>query len=209
MSYDPVVLIHGLWMKSLVMRPLGWRLQRCGFRPHYFSYPSTRANPVQNADALNRLVGKIPGSRVHFVCHSLGGLVALHMLARHADQRPGRLVLLGSPVQGSAVAADMVQKRLWRGVLGKSIEQGLLEGAPGHPCDRELGLVAGTMGVGMGRLFTTMEAVHDGAVNLSETRLPGATDHIAIHTTHSGLLVSPKVARQVCFFLKNGQFCHD
>lgn len=205
MSSDPVVLLHGLWMNALVMRPLGWRLRGCGFHPCYFSYASTRANPQENADALQRYLQDIPGARVHFVCHSLGGLVALNLFARHPRQRPGRIVLLGSPVQGSAVARRMAGHRPLRTLLGRSVERGLLQGAP-PPADHDLGLIAGTLGVGGGRLFGPMEGVHDGVVNLAETRLPGAADHLCIHTNHLGLLFAPGVAKQACQFLKHGRF---
>jgi pimeloyl-ACP methyl ester carboxylesterase len=202
----PVVLVHGIWMTGLEMLPLARRLRGCGFVPRRFPYADLRRSPAQNAQLLQVWLAGVAGEEVHFVAHSLGGILLLHLFDRYPGQRPGRAVFLGTPAAGSVVA-----KRLHRipgvsGILGKSGERGLLGGAPGWAGDTELGLVVGTRGPGVGQLVTRLERPHDGTVMAAETRLPGATDRVAVPTSHTGLLFSAEAARLVCAFLHTGRF---
>ena len=72
----------------------------------------------------------------------------------------------------------------------------------------EIGMIAGTTPLGLGRLVARLPAPHDGAVCVDETRLPGLRDHIAMPVSHSGLLVAARVTRQICSFLEQGHFTH-
>jgi hypothetical protein len=71
---------------------------------------------------------------------------------------------------------------------------------------REVGVIAGSMGYGVGRLVANLDEAHDGTVLVQETRLPGAKDHIVVNATHTGLLVSAEVAEQTRHFLEHGNF---
>src|SRR3954464_6278340 len=82
---ETVVLVHGLWMHGWVMKLLGTRLRSCGFRTVCFSYPSMRASLSQNASVLSRFVERIAAPRIHFIGHSLGGLLILQMLAEFPE----------------------------------------------------------------------------------------------------------------------------
>jgi len=80
-SESTVVLVHGLWMPGWVMVLLGLRLKRCGFRTVIFSYPSMSNSLSQNAHILSDFVAGIASSHIHFVGHSLGGLLIMQMLS--------------------------------------------------------------------------------------------------------------------------------
>ena len=205
---EPVLLVHGIWMTGLELRLLGSRVARCGFSPSYFRYHSLRASPADNAAALAAAIRKTGASRLHLVAHSLGGIVLLHLFDRHRDLPPGRVVLLGSPVAGSGVAGVIARRRWLRPLLGRSLERGLLGGVPAWPGGREVGVVAGTRSLGVGTLFGGLRGANDGTVSVDETRLAGAADACRVHTSHTGMLVSPKVAEQVCLFLARGRFDH-
>ena len=69
-----------------------------------------------------------------------------------------------------------------------------------------VGVIAGSMGFGLGRLFADLDADHDGTVLVEETRLPGAKDHIVVGTSHTGMLFSGEVAEQAAHFLQHGAF---
>ncbi|MEO5697216.1 MAG: alpha/beta fold hydrolase, partial [Burkholderiaceae bacterium] len=77
-----VVLLHGLWMPGLVMRPLASKLAARGYRPHVFDYASRRRPIEAHADRLVRFVRACARGPVYFVGHSFGGLVVLDTLAR-------------------------------------------------------------------------------------------------------------------------------
>jgi pimeloyl-ACP methyl ester carboxylesterase len=206
---ETVVLLHGIWMKPVIMRPLAARLRTAGFNTCCFSYPSVKKTPAQNARLLHEYTDSLPGDRLHFVAHSLGGIVLMHYFARFQEPRPGRVVLLGSPLRGSAYAEKFHQLSLVRRALGNSTEQGLLGDVPAWQGGRDLGMVAGTRNIGVGNLLGRAEQTNDGAVFLSETQLPGLTDHISLPVSHTGMLLSARVARQVIHFLKNGCFLID
>lgn len=195
-----VVLVHGLWVGPGSMRLLARRLRAAGWPTHVFAYRSTRESPVHAARALAALVARLDAPVVHFVGHSLGGIVLAHMLAAERSPRVGRAVLLGSPMRGSATARGMMQWRLgW--TLGAAREHGLDGGAPAWPRDVPVATVAGTLGCGPGRLLTRLAAPHDGTVALRETFVPGA-GRTTVRATHLGLLTSRRAAAATAAYLR-------
>lgn len=206
---ETVVLVHGIWMSSLELLLLARRLRRCGYRTLRFRYRSLRRPLRHNAAHLARRVRQLPAGQIHLVGHSLGGLVVLQALQDHPDLITGRIVLLGSPVKGSAVALHIYGRRLLRWIIGRSGEQGLLGGGPRWGSWQSLGVIAGTRSLGIGRLLGGLSSVNDGVVNLEETILEGAQDGIVVESTHMGLLTSRRVASQVCAFLNHGHFDAD
>ncbi len=205
---ETVVLVHGLWMSGWVMACLGWRLRRAGFQTVAFSYPTVRATLDDNALRLAGFVASLDAARIHFIGHSLGGLVLLQMLSTHPDLRVGRVVLAGCPARASIVARKLARSALGRRLIGRSIVQWLaLPPQTAPSC--ELGIIAGCKPHGMGRFIGGMAQANDGAVMVEETRLPGASDMIVLNLSHSGMLLSAQLARQACLFLWQGHFLHD
>jgi pimeloyl-ACP methyl ester carboxylesterase len=203
---EAVVLVHGIWFHSLTMVVLDRRLRRCGFETWRFGYSSVNASPQENAARLQEFVQQIDASVVHFVGHSLGGLVILRLFHEFPQQRPGRVVLLGTPLAGSRIARKLAERFGGRQLLGRSIEQGLLGDGPSWSGQRELGVVAGTAAVGVGLLLGGLDEPNDGTVAVRETQIAGVSDHVLVRTSHTGLLFSPAAARQVCHFLETGHF---
>jgi len=203
---DTVVLVHGIWMTSLELLLLERRLRRCGFRTLRFRYRSLRRPVRHNATELARRVRALPAGRIHLVAHSLGGLVILQALQDEPGLVTGRVVLLGSPVGGSAVARRVVRHRTLRWLIGRAADRGLLGDGPRWHGWQSLGLIAGRRSFGIGRLLGGLSGENDGVVNLEETRIEGVRDSLVVNATHVGLLVSRQVAAQVCAFLKRGRF---
>lgn len=214
MSGD-VVFVHGVWMPGGVMVRLKQHLEReYGFRGHLFSYASVRGTLDENAELLFDFVASLHAADVHLVGHSLGGVVSLRMLAQNDNAPPGRVVCLGSPLCGS-VTATSVRRYGWGSpVLGKALVSGVLdepasEWARPVTAHREIGVIAGTRSMGFGRLFTTFDEDSDGTVTVSETRLPGASDHLSMHVSHFGMVLSRGVADQTAAFLQRGEFLRE
>jgi pimeloyl-ACP methyl ester carboxylesterase len=205
MPHQAVVLVHGLYLGPWTLRLLARRLRGAGLRAHCFGYPSVSASPGEVAERLAAYLGALAGDTVHLVAHSLGGLVLHHLFHRHRPQRPGRVVTLGTPHLGSALAVGLRERGLGR-VLGRSVEQGLLGDVPPWDATRELGVIAGSLGVGLGRLFGRLAGPNDGTVAVAETRLPAARAHRVLPVSHTGLLVSGRVAGEVARFLTAGEF---
>jgi pimeloyl-ACP methyl ester carboxylesterase len=205
---ETVVLIHGLYMHGFCMALLAYRLRRAGYHTVLFSYSSLKSTLPHSAVALAARMQTLETPVVHCVAHSLGGLLVRHLVAREALLPPGRVVTLGTPHQSSGLARHLSTGRL-RFILGRRSGQGLLGDLPPWPANRELGSLAGTLNVGLGRLFGTVPAPADGTVTVAETYLPGMTEHICLPVSHTGMLLSSTVAVQVCTFLATGRFCHS
>lgn len=203
---ETVILVHGLWVRGWIMALLGRRLRRCGFHTIIFSYPSMRVPLSQNALLLSRFVAGIAAPRIHFVGHSLGGLLLLQMLAEHPEPRTGRVVLMGSPYHASYAASKLARTMLGRWLIGRSIGQWLEQKAPACPHQHEVGSIAGCLSLGIGKLLGGLPHPNDGVVAVEETRLPGTSDQIVLNVSHTGMLFSTRVARQVCAFLRQGHF---
>lgn len=204
---EHVVMLTGLWLPRWSLWPLAWRVRRCGFIPHLFSYSTTGRDLQQNAAALQAFLRTLPAGTLHLVAFSLGGLVVRALFHFYPQQAPGRIVTLGTPHNGSRAAQRLVQWRWSRAIAGKSLAD-LVAGRPQSwalPA-REVGIVAGNVSLGLGRLVVRHHEVCDGTVALSETRLAQATDFLCIGTSHFGLLLSAATARAVCRFLRSGRF---
>lgn len=203
-----VVLVHGLWMSGFELGVLKHRLEGTGeLRASAFSYPSLAGCMNDHASSLAAFARTLHVARLHFVGHSLGGLVILRALELAPDLPPGRAVLLGTPAQGSRAAQGVARLPFGRTLLGLAVTEECIDYAPREwKGTREIGVIAGSMGLGLGRLFAELNTDHDGTVLVEETHLPGAKDHIVLSTSHTGMLFSAEVAEQAAFFLKEGTF---
>lgn len=191
------------WLLSL----LRLRLRRCGYHVLIFSYPSMRNTLSENAARLSRFVASVAAPGIHLAGHSMGGLVILQMLHEHSPSpRIRRIVLLGTPYHGGHAASALAQSAPGRWMLGRSMLQWLNQGKPGLADQIETGVIAGSRNLGIGHLVVQLPRPNDSVVAVEETRVPGAQDHIVLRVSHSGMLISSGVAKQICAFLKTGRF---
>lgn len=201
------MLVHGLWVHGIAMALMRRRVARCGYRALTYSYPSMRLSLAENAQRLARFCRGLPAGRLHLVGHSLGGLIVLRMLEETPGLPPGRIVVAGTPFAGSYAADRLCRLPGGRRALGRSMPEGLTRGGRDPGAGRELGVIAGSLSLGLGRIVAPdLPGPNDGAVTVAETAVPGAQDRIVIHVSHSGMLLSLLVARQVCAFLRDGAF---
>lgn len=212
---DTVVCVHGFWSHGVGLYLIKRRLEsEYGMRALLFNYPSVRGSLDDNAAALAEFVKAASPTGAHLVGHSLGGVVCLRMLARHADAPPGRLVCLGSPLTGSR-AAQFLTRQEWAGPLvGLSLSLGVIE-TPASTwamdvCEqREVGVIAGDSSIGVAQFVAEFEEDNDGTVGVSETQMPGVRDHLIMPVSHNGMLLSGRVVDQTAAFLKRGEFLRD
>jgi pimeloyl-ACP methyl ester carboxylesterase len=183
------------------------RLAEAGFEPSIFRYPSTQGDIGGAAAALSGHLREFGNGPVHLVGHSLGGLVILEAFKSRGELPQGRVVLLGSPVQGSRAARAVAAWSLGPHLLGRLAAAELTRREPrAWRTQRELGIIAGSRSAGMGRLFTELPAPNDGTVSVDETRLAGAKEHIVHDVSHTGMLMSAVVADSLVKFLISGSF---
>lgn len=206
-GHASTVLVHGLWMHGVVMGLQRFYLTRMGFDALCYSYPSVRLSLTENADRLARFARTLAAPRVHWVGHSLGGLVILRMLEREPSLPPGRVVLLGVPYGDGYARRALAATRIGARMLGRSIGEWIEIKKPEAFPGREIGIVAGSLSRGLGRVVARgLPTPNDGVVTVAETELAAACDCIVLPVSHSGMLLSRSVARQSGAFLRNGKF---
>ena len=201
-----IVLVHGIWMHGVAMQIMAHLLGRHGYSVHRVSYDFLRRSPAENADALAAEIAGLGPEPVHLVGHSLGGIVILHLLERHPEAAVASGVLIGSPVLGSGVARRVHGNRLLRPLLGRSIEGGLLGGAPETDGRLPIGMITGRGRFGIAALLYPVEGDGDGVVAESETLLDNVTDRITLPRSHSALIFSRRCVEQVVRFIETGRF---
>jgi pimeloyl-ACP methyl ester carboxylesterase len=202
---DHVILLHGLWMRGFTLAALRHRLEAAGFSVDLFDYASVLRGPEIGVANLIEKTRSHKGGKVHFVGHSLGGLVALQALQRAPEITRGRVVCLGSPLRGSAVARTVAQFPGGSLVIGKSLDV-LTSGVERWEGKQAVGAIAGRLPIGFGFAFGALASPHDGTVSVAETELPGLTDHVVVPATHTGLLFSQDAAAQTIAFLRTARF---
>jgi pimeloyl-ACP methyl ester carboxylesterase len=205
---DPIIIVHGLWMTGLELGVLQHRLRvEHGFEPSIFSYPSISGSMAEHVASLHAFVQKHPSERLHFVGHSLGGIVVLKMLETYDDIPPGRIVCLASPMQGSCAVDGFARWPFARAALGAAICDEVLSSKARHwDGRRDVGIIAGSLSIGLGRLFAEFHEPSDGTLLVSETKLEGAKEHIVMPVSHTGIVFSAEATAQIAKFLKEGKF---
>jgi pimeloyl-ACP methyl ester carboxylesterase len=205
-----VVYVHGLWLSGNEAGILLRRLARTlNAKTRAFSYASMTSSISDSAQALATFLREQRADTLHLVGHSLGGLVILKLFesAEGAQLPPGRIVLLGSPLNGSRAAQNLARMPFGRKIMGRGVREELLtERQRRWTGQRELGVIAGSVGIGLGRLVGVHGAPSDGTVFVEETRLPGILDHLVLRVSHTALPFSSTVARQTAAFLNDGSF---
>lgn len=201
-----LVLLHGIWMRAAITARLGTRLAAAGYTVAPFDYASIRAPFAQHHARLRELIERLPPP-VHLVGHSLGGVLALDFLQQSAlpSEVVARVVCLGSPLRGSALAARLRRARLDRLGMGHASEV-LVRGLPPWTGAQQVGVIAGEGPLGLSLLLGRLPRPNDGTVAEIETRLPGIADHASVRASHTSLLFSEPAARLAIRFLQQGRF---
>ncbi|MEF8792734.1 alpha/beta fold hydrolase [Thiohalorhabdus sp.] len=203
----PVVLIHGLWMRSLTLVPLARRLRRYGFNPHRFDYRTRHGTIADHAAALDAWLGErfTPGQPLHFVGHSLGGVILRALAARNPAWFEGaRTVMLGTPNQRPSGTDFLRQSRAgrwWLGMAGREVAAGRPSQLPVP--SGVVGIIAGTRSRWWTRWL--LEGPNDGMVRVAETCLDGV-EVVTLPVGHMGLMFRQPVVEATAHFLQTGRF---
>lgn len=207
----PVVLLHGLWRGWRAMEPLARALADAGFPTLNLPYPSARL-PIPTLVARVRAeVAKIAGGGpVHFITHSLGGILVRSLMAEAGlPWQTGRIVMLAPPNCGSEIVDWASKHRLTRQLLGpagRSLGSGGVPAAlPPLPAGAEVAVVMGrkpTIPFFSGLLDTD----NDGIVSASRGRIDGLCGFTVIDADHTFIQMHPLAIRLSVEFLKSGEW---
>ncbi|CAA6812109.1 MAG: Unknown protein [uncultured Thiotrichaceae bacterium] len=206
---EDVILVHGLLMRPIMLRLLGYRLSQAGYRVHYAHVATLRRTSQENAQNLHVLIQSLDAAVVHLVAHSLGGLVLMHLFEQYDDIPPGKVVMLGSPIQGSQLAQHLFRYPVFHSLLKKGMRRALSGSEiPVWNQNRTWGMIAGNKALGVGVFLGGLSGQSDGTVALSETHHEKLNEHVVVKVSHLAMQFSHLVALYVMNFLKTGSFHH-
>jgi pimeloyl-ACP methyl ester carboxylesterase len=210
---DGVVLLHGIGVGSWSLKKLERALQRRGFATLNRNYPSRRKPLEALAEEIHARVAafaeQCDGS-IHFVAHSMGGLLARVYISKYRPVRLGRVVMLGTPNSGSEVADLLKHLSIYRAVFGPaglqlSTEQDpVLAALP--PPDYAIGIIAGCRTISPIASAFVLPRPNDGRVSVASSKLIDMADHIVVKASHTGLPRHPAAIEQTIAFLHDGRF---
>ncbi len=213
---DYVVIVHGLGRTWRSMRKAQTFLEQKGYNVLNTKYPSTKYDiqslvrnylaPFIQAQCLDQT------KKIHFVTHSMGGILVRYYLKDHKRQNLGRVVMLAPPNQGSEVVDWEKHWFVFRWLLGPAGQQLGTDAqdlpAQLGPVDFELGIIAGDRSI---------EFVHsliipgpdDGKVGVERTKVQGMKDFLLVHKVHTFIMRDDEVLRQTEYFFRTGKFCRN
>ena len=212
-NHECVVLLHGLARISNSMSELETKLTRSGFYVVNIKYPSRRYEiKILATDAIERGLTLCLGQqaeRIHFVTHSLGGILVRLYFQKQYVSALGRVVMLGPPNQGSEIVDSLLPVpgfRLLSGPTGVALGTGpssVLNDL--GPVDFDLGIIAGTTNINPINLFF-MDGPNDSVVTVESTKVEGMNAHLMLPVTHTFMMLNNKVIDNTIHYLKTGSF---
>lgn len=219
---DCVILLHGLARTSASMEKLALALTSEGFQVANTAYPS-REHTIEKLSKMaveSGLSACAPGTTVHFVTHSLGGILVRYYFENYMEnyleknelEELGRVVMLAPPNQGSGVVDALRDISVFEFVNGPA---GLQLGTdPGSipsglgAVEFELGVIAGTSSLNP-ILSQFLPNPDDGKVSVESTKVEGMADFITVKHSHPFIMQASDVIQQTIHFLRNGNFSHE
>jgi pimeloyl-ACP methyl ester carboxylesterase len=208
-----VVLLHGIAGRSLLLRRLESALRRTGFATLNLDYESRKKPLEQLAEDIHPAVAafaSVHTGPIHFVTHSMGGLLARVYIAKYRPARLGRVVMLATPNGGSEIADRLKDVALYRAYFGPAGLQlattpdGTLAALPA--LDYPVGVIAGNRFLDPISALFLLPWPNDGRVSVERSKVADMTDHTTVKASHMGLLLHPAAVRQTIAFLREGRF---
>jgi pimeloyl-ACP methyl ester carboxylesterase len=214
---ETVVLLHGALRRGSSMKLLSKYLEHNGYDTLSITYPSNKQTFEQLADFMNdklSIAGQFnAATKVHFVTHSMGGIVTRYYLGKHRPAHLGRVVMMGPPNQGSEFADFMSETEKLKPLFARMFGPSGAQMTTGHDhtaagkIDYDVGVIAGSVSINPLAPWV-LDGEHDGIVPVERTKVDGMKDHIIVRATHTLMMYNPRVWKQVGSFLGTGEFDH-
>ena len=208
-----VALLHGLARSDNSMAKMGRFLEGHDYQVINISYESTQ-HPINELSdsAINEALDKSQAlncDSLHFVTHSMGGILVRDYLSKKKIENLGRVVMFGPPNKGSEVVDKIGDWRLFKWINGPAGQE-LGTDSLSTPnalgkVDFELGIIAGDRSINWINSLM-IDGSDDGKVSVEHSKIEGMKDHIVLHTTHPMMMKNKEALNQMLYFLENGMF---
>lgn len=210
MHKPKVILIHGIFNVKYCLYFIGRFLKKQGYDVSLLGYPSTQYTLEKLVEWLHPKLQKIINHNslepIHFVCHSMGGLLLRAYLEKYSIPQLGRVVFLATPNQGSELADVLSNFILYKWLFGPAGQQLKTTQTPylfKKNINFELGIIMGNKPTFHLPCF---KGPNDGNVTVESSKVQGMTDHIVVPKNHLNMLFDKNTQIQINHFLKNGHF---
>jgi triacylglycerol lipase len=208
-----VILLHGLGRTRFSMNKIAHHLKDAGYRVVNQGYPSTNAD-IETLARVN--IGKAladpeckSAEKIHFVTHSLGGILVRQYIQNHTIPNIGRIVMLAPPNKGSEVADALKNNFFYKWIMGQAGQQlGTdVKSIPNtlKPVDMDLGIITGNKN-GSPWFSSLIPGDDDGKVSVESAKLKGMDDFLVVACGHTFIMRDPDVIDQIAFYLQHGRF---
>lgn len=211
---EAVILLHGLARSDRSMVQMAEALEEEGYAVLNVDYPSREAEIESLAEMV---IGQaltndrvMAADKIHFVTHSMGGILVRQFLETNVIDRLGRVVMLGPPNRGSEVVDQLGDYELFAAINGPAGRQLGTDSnsVPNRlgPVRFELGVIAGDRSINW--INSGMIAgPDDGKVSVASTKVEGMKEHLVLPVTHPYLMKNARVIEETLCFLSSGRFC--
>ena len=211
-SEETIVLLHGLGRTAKSMTYIEKRLTGAGYTVFNYDYESRKSEIDSLVDDLQAFIEKCclqQETRLHFVTHSLGGILVRALIRRSRPSNLGKVVMLSPPNKGSETVDYLSDYTFFEKVFGPAAMQ--LGTDPDSfpnrlgPADFELGIITGDRTIDPVSSLI-IPGTDDGKVAVERTKLEGMTDFRVMGVSHAYIMQKPEVVDEVIYFLRNGRF---
>lgn len=208
-----VVLIHGFLRSSNHLRNLSDFLIENGYYVVSIDYESTSMSIPEIANSnLSNLEEHCQNQKIHFVTHSLGGILLRSYLKRNQIKHLGKIVMLAPPNKGSEVADFLSKFKVFNLILGPVVSQLKTDQ---NSYVNSLGLPNFQFGIKMGNL--TIDPISsylipgddDGKVSIENSKLENMNDFLLVERTHNFIVDAPEVKEAILNYFKFGKFKNE
>ena len=213
-SEEMVILLHGALKSAYSMKRLQHMFEDSGYLTFNWDYDSRDFAVEQNAAKLDSIIkhrGYLKYT-LHFVTHSMGGIIIRYYLTNYTPPHPGRFVMIAPPNQGSLIANRLQDFPPFRWLYKKNVDylttgEDAFAPSAGIP-EIEFGIIAGGTGGKYGYTWY-LPGDDDGTISVEQTHLQGAKDFILVNAIHATIMIQDETLQQTLSFIQNGHFEHQ